>query len=643
MFDLFRSRAKIVRYMLGALLVVVALSMVTYLIPGFGGSMGGNRGDTVIAQIGDQQITTQDVRERVQLVKDKKEVPPQMLAFYVPEIVDSMIREKAMEYEAQRLGIQVTAQDVANYIAKAIPQLFPNGRFVGTEMYAQFLGQQHLTIAEFEDSVRAELLTNKLADLNKQSVVVTPDEVLNAYRERNDKIQLEYFALDADKYRSEVHITPEDVQKYFDASRAQFNIPEQRDLLVLTADQESVAKRIQLPEADLLRAYNANKDHFRLPERVHVRHILLTTAGKPAADVPKIQAKAEDILKQLKAGADFAELAKKDSEDPGSAANGGDLNWIQHGQTVPEFDHAAFSLKPGELSGVIKTQYGFHIIQVLAKEEARLKPFEEVKDQIEIQLRQQVARDTLERLMDQAHEAIAHDPANAEQIAHSLQLDVIKVDKSSAGQPIAGLGSSPELQEAISSAQKGGVTQVVALPGNKLAFAIVTNIYPTRPAELPEVQAQIEKRLEAAKLNGILEEHAREAMDKVAASGDIKKVAQQFGAEVKSTQEFTRLGAADGIGSASMLTKGFVQPVGSFFGPVAFGQKRFICRVEQHIPADMGKFREQAETLRAGLKSGKAQQREELFTDSIVNALIRDGKVKRHDDTIASFLAAYKS
>ncbi|MGA2435589.1 MAG: peptidyl-prolyl cis-trans isomerase [Bryobacteraceae bacterium] len=345
----------------------------------------------------------------------------------------------------------------------------------------------------------------------------------------------------------------------------------------------------------------------------------------------------------MKGGADFAELAKKNSEDPGSAANGGDLGWIQRGQTVPEFEKAAFTLAPKDLSGIIKTQYGFHIVQVLEKQEARLRPFEEVKGQIEAELRRQAGRDNLDRLMDQAHEAIAHDPPHAEQIAQSLQIQFVKMDKVSARQPIPGLGASPDLQEAIGSAQKGGVTPVVALPGDKLALAVVTEIHPARPAELSEVQDQIKSRIESIKIGQILETRAKDAMEKTLASGgDLKKVAQQFGAEVKTTQEFTRNGAADGIGPANFLAKGFEQPPGGVFGPVTISGKRFICRVQERIPADMSKLPAETEALRTGLRNDKAQQREEIFSDSIVNALTRDKKIKRHDDVIKSFIANFR-
>ena len=126
--------------------------------------------------------------------------------------------------------------------------------------------------------------------------------------------------------------------------------------------------------------YNSHKDQYRTPERVHARHILLSTTNKPKDEIPKIQAKAEDLLKQIRGGADFAQLAQKNSEDPGSAAKGGDLGWVVRGQMVKNFEDTVFALKPKEVSNVMTTEYGFHIIQVLEKEPARLRPLDEVKD-----------------------------------------------------------------------------------------------------------------------------------------------------------------------------------------------------------------------------------------------------------------------
>ncbi len=642
MFNLFRSRAKLVRYFMGALLLLVALSMVTYLIPGFG-SMGGREQDQVVAEIGKEVVTAQDVRQSMQRLLQNGSIPKDMAGLYVPQLIDSMITERALVYEAQRLGFQASEDDVVRSIAATLPQLFQNGQFAGRDVYAQFLARQNLTIPEFESDARRELLSGKLQNLIADSVVVTPDEVAKEYQQRNEKIKLEYIAISPAQVRPEIRVTPEEVRSYFQAHHSSFNVPEKRDLAMIVVDEASTERRITLPDAELRKVYEANKDHYRTPERVHVRHILLKTTGKPPDEIPKIQAKAEDLLKQLKAGADFATLARKYSDDSASAPKGGDLGWIVRGQTVPNFENAAFSLKPKEISGVIKTEYGFHILQVLEHQDARLKPFDEVKDQLAQEWKRQVVFDTMQRLADQAHDELVRNPEQAEQIAHDLNVPLVKVDKVGAGEPVPDFGVNLDFQDAINSLQKGGVTPVMQAPGNKLVVTVVTHVLPARPAELSEVENQIRDTLTANKVNQLVNQRAAQVSQKAKlANGDLTKVARQMGLEVKTTQEFTRSGAADGIGSAGLLLAGFHQPVGSIFGPIPVNGQWFVCKIVSQIPPDMSKLPEEAAAIRADLKSKSARERTDLFEDSVKTALIREKKIKIHESVVDRIVASYR-
>ena len=198
---------------------------------------------------------------------------------------------------------------------------------------------------------------------------------------RNDKVKLQYVKISGDKYRSEIQVTPDELRKDYEANKPIYQVPEKRDLGILIIDQAKLEQTIQPTDADLLRVYNENKDSYRLPERVNVRHILLKTNDKDPKSDAAVKAKADDLVKQLRAakGANFAEMAKKYSEDPGSKDKGGEYDGVVHGQMVPEFDKAAFSLKVGEISDPVKTTYGYHILQVLKHEQPQLKPFDEVK------------------------------------------------------------------------------------------------------------------------------------------------------------------------------------------------------------------------------------------------------------------------
>ncbi|MSV30688.1 MAG: hypothetical protein EXQ52_18370, partial [Bryobacterales bacterium] len=370
MFDLFRSRDKAVRYLLGSLLMVVALSMVITLIPGFGSGSGTT--ETIVAEVGKEAITLRDVQKALANAQRNRSMPPEMFQFFIPQLVDQMITERAIAYEAGRLGFEVTESDTASAIRNIVPQLFQEGKFVGKETYSAFLEQQGLSIPEFESQIARQVLLNRVRGIALQSIAVSPVEIEQEFRKRNEKAKIEFVKIDQAKYRAEAAASQAEMLDYFNKNKASFSIPETRALKLLVLDPAKFAGGVVVSDDDIRKAYESSKDRYRTGERVKIRHILLKTTGKPKEEHPKIRARMEDILKKLQGGADFADLAKKNSEDTGSAVKGGDLDWVVKGQMVKNFEQASFSLKVKELSKIVETEYGYHVLQVMEKEDARL-------------------------------------------------------------------------------------------------------------------------------------------------------------------------------------------------------------------------------------------------------------------------------
>ena len=456
MFDLFRSRAKAVRYLIGALLLLVALSMVVTLVPGGFGSSG--TPENVIAEIGDEVISTREVQLNIQQQLRSNAFPREMVATYVPVIVNRMIADRAVAFQAERMGFEVTDEDVARSVQSMIPQLFQNGQFVGEEAYAQYLSQMNLSIPEFEANVRKQMLLLRLTNLVLEGEVVTDEEIEEEFRRANEKVQLDFIAIGASDFNDKVNVTQTEMREYFEANRATFQVGEKRDASILVIDEEEVGASIEVSDDELKKIYQSSQDRFRTPERVKARHILLKTTDKTPEETAQIKAKAEDLLKQIKDGADFAEIARENSEDTGTAINGGDLDWIGRGQTVSNFENTAFSLKPGEISDVISTEYGFHIIQLQEKEQARLQPFEDVKEQIASENKKQAVYEKMQQLADQAHEQLIANPGNADQIAQNLGISIYKVEKVAATDPIPEVGGSADMQDSIRSLAENGVS-----------------------------------------------------------------------------------------------------------------------------------------------------------------------------------------
>jgi peptidyl-prolyl cis-trans isomerase D len=640
MFDLFRSRAKAVRYLLGAILLVVALSMVITLIPGFGSTTSSD--DGVLARVGKDVISVMDVQTAMRNVQRRGTIPPEMLQHMVPQVIDQLITERAVAFQAQRMGMEVTEQDLANGIRSLVPQLFQNGQFVGREAYAAFLSEQNLSIEQFEATVARQVLLERIRSVALQAVLVSPQEIELAFRLRNEKAKIDYVKLTMDEVAAQVKPTQEQLREFFAKSPGSFRMEEKRSLDLLVVDQAKLEASITIPDSELEQVYKSSPDRFRSPDRVKVRHILVATSDKPKEEEPKLKAKAEGLLKQLKAGADFAKLARENSDDPGSKEKGGDLDWVVRNQTVPEFEKAAFELKPNELSGLIKTTYGYHILQVLEKQNARMPAFAEVKDKLAAEMKRQQVAEKMQTLGDAAEAELRKNPRHPEQVASALNLTLTKAEKIVPGDPIPEVGANKEFTEMAFAAQKGDVLQQVPLGGNRIVVAVVTDVFPARPAEFAEAEAQVLARYKAVEANRIVLQKSDELGAKARQMNDLRKAAQALGLTVKTSEEFTRNGAIEGVGSAAFLDQAFKQPVGSIIGPVSVSDVRVVYRVAAHVEPDPSQLAAQRDSIRDELKTRKARERNMLFEDSIKEALQREGKIKVNRNAMDRLVASYR-
>lgn len=638
MFDLFRSRQKMVRIFLGGLLGIVALSMLVYLIPGAGLPSGGQN-DQIIAEIGKEQITVQQVDKQIQNVFQGRQASPEVVQAIIPQLVENAITDRALAYEAQRLGFQVSDHELAGII-RSLGQV---GSLTPQE-YRMFIEQkQNMTVPEFENNVRLKAYEDALQNIVLEGTYVSPAEVEAEYKRRNDMAKLEYIAFDPSKLAAEVKPTDQELKDYFQKNRAAFNSPETRDAQVIIADPVKVAEGIQIPDTEVLRYYNANKDQYRTKERVHARHILISILNKPANEVPALKAKAEDVLKQIKAGADFAKLAEKYSDDKTNASKGGDLGWVVRGQMTPEFENVTFSLKPGQTSDVVTVNYGFHIVQVLEKEQGRLRPVAEVKNEIVTTLKNQMASDRVQTLTDQARAELVKAPQNAQQIAAKLGLLAVKVDKYKPGDTIPELGTDPQVGGAIQGLQKGGVSDVLQ-SGEKLVIAAVTQVNPPHPAEFAEAAAQVRTRYAQEKAVQLAAEKSNKAAEIVKSNGgNLQAAAKAVGLEVKTTTPFNRTGAAEGIGDARYLGDAFDKPVGTVVGPLNAGTQTVLAKIVEKSSADLSRIDQERETIVLNLKRKKSNQRAELLRDSVLEYLAQKGKVKIHKDVMDRLIARYRS
>jgi len=367
------------------------------------------------------------------------------------------------------------------------------------------------------------------------------------------------------------------------------------------------------------------------------------TTGKTPDEVNKIKAQAEDVLKQVKAGGDFAALAAKYSQDPGSASKGGDVGWVIRGQMVPNFEKAVFSLKPNEISNLVTTEYGFHIVQALAHEQAHVKTFEEARPEIIAELKTEMVADRVQALADEARAALVKAPQNASQIGSKLGIPILSLGQTVAGAALPGIGSDREVIAAIGDLKVGEVSQALSVSPTRQVIVTVRRTNPSHPAEFADVKDQIRGTYIDTKASQMARDDAKKAADIAEVNGDMDAAAKATGTTAKTTDDFTRSGAAEGLGQAAHYREAFTKPVGAVLGPLNTPEGMVVVKVIAKTPADESQFAAQRERIVEEMKQRRAQEDDALFEDSIVSKLTSEGKVKLHIDVMKRILERHRA
>jgi peptidyl-prolyl cis-trans isomerase D len=521
------------------------------------------------------------------------------------QILQQMVDEQAALVEAERHGIVVSDEELAQQIF-AIPGLQENGRFVGEQRYEQILRTQNppMTKATFEETLRRGLMIDKLRAALTDWMTVSDADVEREFKQRNEKVKLQVVALTADAFRDKVTVTDADVSAHFDAHKEEYRVGEQRKVRMLLLDRDQAITRTTVTATEVQQYYNSNIAQYQTPEQVRASHILLTTNGKDEAAVRK---QAEELLAQAKAGADFAELARKFSEDEGSKVNGGDLDYFSRGRMVPPFEAAAFAMEPGQISDIVTSQFGLHIIKVADKKPAVTRPFEEVRPQIEDQLkRQRVDQQLAARAGTLATEI--GNAADLDRVARTSGLMVTESDFFSRDDPVPGLGPAPQVAAAAFALKADAVNGPITTPRGPVFIALAGTREPYVPT-LDQVKDRVRDDVIRARATELSRQRASQIAAGLRSAGDFAAAAKAQGLEAKETQLVAREAPLPDIGVNAAVDKvAFSLPVNGVSEPITTNDATVIVRVverDEVTPAELqnGKetFREQLLTERRGL------------------------------------------
>jgi peptidyl-prolyl cis-trans isomerase D len=642
MFLFFRKNKEAVKkYLLIFFLGIVSLSMVVVMAPLPTTDTSTPQGN-VLASVSGSSITSSDLD---QMIRDRFRNSPmtfdkRMIPLIAPSILDQMVTEQILLQQAKKLGVEVSDQELLKAL-EAIPWLYPEGNFVGADRAAEMVAENTgKSLGQFEDLLRDSLMEEKIRSIVSDGVQVTPAEVQAEFQKRNTKAKIDYVLFDPSQLVKDVKVTPEALDAFFKKDPAHYKLPEQRVVRYVIIDPDQVRVQAQVADPALREYYAQHLADYRVPDRVKVAQILFKTEGKTPAEVSTIEKTAADVLNQIRAGANFGDLAKKYSEDT-TAQAGGELGWLVHGQTVPEFESAAFSLKPGQVSGLIKTGYGIVLIKVEDKQVAHLQSFDEVKDSIRDEMVKQRVADLQAKLASSLESQLKANPQQFDELVRKAGLEPKQSPPFKYSQPVPDLGNADAFENLTFQLRLNEVGTPVSVPKGE-AIIQLAQIVPEHVPTLDEVRAQVEQDYRHEQSQTLAQEKAKKLAE-LAKTQDFDKAAKSLGLTPKQSNDFSSSEYVEGVGSGAQLADAFSLNVGQVSSVVTVGSNQVLFKVLSHTPPNEADFAAQSGQVREELLDQKRDLEFEIYRQNLKDQAIRSGQLKLNQAGMKTFLATYEA
>src|SRR6266478_1171018 len=614
------------RILLGAVVLVLGGSMLLYLVPQ--SPVSGEVSTDTVARIGDESVSVQDVRQQLNQIEQRNPNMKPLEALYAQQILKQLVFQKEIEYEAKRLGITVSDQERADRIRQFLPTAFNGTTFVGMDRYSAEVQQGfQLTVAAFEELIRQGLLEEKFRKLVTDGISVGPVELQDEFLYKNEKVKLDYALIKPEDLEAKVSPDEAEIRAAYEKNKSKYQVPERRVVRYALVDVNQIRQNLPITDDQLKLQYQANIQQYQVPNRVHVEHILFMTVRK----------KAEDVLRQARKGAKFEDLAKKYSEDPGTKDKGGDLGWIVQKQTVPEFEKTAFSLSPGQISDLVHTQYGFHIIKVLEKETAHTKSFEEVRESLRTPLLLSLADKQASTTADQLSAAIHQsNKISLDDLAKQHHLTVGETRAISATDPLLELGNSQETKDAIFRLRTGELSLPVRTDRGYVVLSL-KDVQPAHQGSLEEVRDRVLNDLKREKSIELARSRAEELAKRAKSGEKFDAAATALGLEAKTSEFFARNGSIPGAASGKQLSAAFNLKPGDVAAPLSLGQNWLVYRVMEKEEPNQANFETQKKQLSEEVLQSKRSLAFEAFRTALENRLKQEGKLKLMPEKLKTF------
>jgi peptidyl-prolyl cis-trans isomerase D len=614
---------KLVKIIFGVIIGAACISMVVYLIPGLMDNSTGSDA-TVYATVREPGalgrlfgestgIKNEEVNRVAQQLMQQKRYPDFLLPYMLPQAGQMLVQQAMLKQEADRLHLQVSDDDLRRELKDRYGEIFfPNGVFVGEDAYANLLTSHGITIKDFEDSVKSEMELNRLQALITGGVTVSDQAVRDAYRVQGTKVKFDYAVVSAEDIKKTIDPTDAELQAFFKQNAAKYAqaVAETRKIEYVAFDAAKVpGGKAPVSDAEVQAYYTSHQAQYKTEEQVKTRHILIASkAGADAQTDAAAKAKAADVLKQVLAGGNFADLAKKYSGDPGSKDAGGELPLIPTAGLDPAYAKAAMALNPGQTSGLVKSAFGYHIIQTEQRQPAGVKPLAEVKDTIVQALEQQKQGAAEQQFAAQLAAEAKKNGLDKTAAAHGLHAET--TDYLAKDGVIGGLSDGAALlTQAFTQAQ--GAAPGTVSTGDGMAVFQVADVKAAHAPEFAAYKTQILGDYREQKAPALLTAETNKLADRAKALNDLKKAADELKVTMKSSDfvgqegQVPDLGAMSGPGAVA-----FTLAKGAISGPIDTGPAGVVLRVtdKQEPTAE-----ETAKNFDQTREQLEGQQRDEIF------------------------------
>jgi peptidyl-prolyl cis-trans isomerase D len=625
-----------------AIIAVACITMVITLVPGifqdstvntnaYATIRGGGYFGKVFGPSHD--ITTQEVQQLAQRIMQQRRYPDYALPFIMPQAGQSLIQQEILKEQADKMGLQVSDADLRYELqhGQFAPYLFPKGQFVGEDQYANFVQSAFgISKEDFEREFKDELAIQRVEALITGGVFVSDKEARDSYLQQGTKVKFEYAVLSSEDLRKQINPSDADLQAFFKQNAARYKDadPETRKIAYFAFAADQIPGGAPKVSDDAIQKYYAaHQKDYQVPDQVKVRHILIKeAAGADAKTDAETKAKAEDVLKQVKAGGNFAELAAKYSDDPGSKGQGGELGFIQHGLTVPAFDKAAFALNPGQTSDLVKTEYGYHIIQSEEKQTAHTKPLAEVRPQIEETLSTELKAGQEQTYAASLVAEAKKDGIEKTAAAHHLQVVTTEyLPKSGA---IAGLpDGSKLLAQAFSVKPKAD--PAMASTGQGYAIFQVEDVKAAHAPTFEEYKAKLVEDFRDQQLPQLLARKTNELAAAAKADNDLDKAAKAVGATIKTSDLVGKDAQVPELGAlAQTAPQIFDMTVGQISGPINTGHSGAVAKLIDKQSPSADDIAKNLETTKQQMVSERREEAFSVFVSSLYDEYQKQGRIR---------------